>query len=307
VAGDAALLQAVLNLSYLSFDLGEDREAAELFARAMSLDPANAEIRDRLGRARLRIEVRAAESALARRDYAAAGAALSAALQILPGHPALQHMLAAVRGQISERASSAYVRSLFDDFAQTYDQTMVVNLEYQVPQRMAELIAPLLPSGRTACIVDMGCGTGLLGASLVSTKAQIVGIDLSAKMLERAAERGVYARLVEGELVDEIQRLPPATMDAMLAADVLLYFGDLSPVFAAVERALAPAGLFAFSVEASETADFALLPTGRYAHSCSYLRALAERHRLREVCMERRTLRRDGDRQIRGWLACFVR
>ena len=47
---------------------------------------------------------------------------------------------------------------------------------------------------------------------------------------------------------------------------------DLGPIVAAVARVLAPAGLFAFTVETHSGDGMKLLPTLRYAHAEPYIR-----------------------------------
>ena len=58
----------------------------------------------------------------------------------------------------------------------------------------------------------------------------------------------------------------------LLAADVLVYFGDLASLFAQIARVLDAGGLYAFSIELSAEQDFLLQPSGRYAHATDYVR-----------------------------------
>ena len=53
-----------------------------------------------------------------------------------------------------------------------------------------------------------------------------------------------------------------AAYDLIVSADVLVYFGDLAPVFVAVARALRPNGIFAFSVERFDGPGFTLQASG---------------------------------------------
>src|SRR4029079_7852323 len=133
---------------------------------------------------------------------------------------------------------------------------------------------------------------GLLGAALAHLRANIAGVDLSEKMMEQARRRGVYSRLTKGDLVEELERAPAATLDAVLATDVFIYLGDLQRVFLAAARALVPGGLFAFSVELLDEGEIKLTRTGRYAHSCGYLRRMAEGAQLAECQMQRIPIRR---------------
>ena len=69
----------------------------------------------------------------------------------------------------------------------------------------------------------------------------------------------------------------------MLAADVLVYFGDLEPLFTLIARALDAGGLYAFSIELTGQDTFVLQPSGRYAHAVNYIRNLSSHLGLTEV------------------------
>jgi predicted TPR repeat methyltransferase len=159
--------------------------------------------------------------------------------------------------------------------------------------------------------VDLGCGTGLVAGALQGVGAlagvEIVGVDLSPRMLEIAASRGAYSKLEQGDMADILVRLDAGSIHAAIAADAFIYVGDLAPIFSAVARALAPHGLFAFSVEAAPGDQFVLQPNGRYAHSPAYLRALAAKFGLQERRMEATRIRLEGASQVEGWLALFER
>ena len=325
---DPLLLPAVLNFAHLCLADGDAVQAAELLERAASLEQGNWTTWGVLARVRLRLgqteaaeqayrksmelvapkvvpHIKAAESALAAANYAAAESALAAALEYMPDHPSLLHIYAALRGQDSGRASQAYVISLFDDFAETYDESMRKNLQYRAPERIAGLVVPMLKGRFPLRIVDLGCGTGFMGEALAELNAEIVGVDLSQKMLERAAKRGRYARFVQGDVVEELMRVAEGDIHAVVAADVLIYLGDLKPLFFAVKHALARGGLFAFSVEALEQGTFQVRPSGRYAHADGYLRALAQQAGLVECALDPFDLRFERDRYIKGLAACF--
>ena len=62
---------------------------------------------------------------------------------------------------------------------------------------------------------------------------------------------------------------------------MFVYVNDLAPIMAAIARVLAPAGVFAFTVETHGGDGAKLLPTLRYAHGAPYIRARARRGRPR--------------------------
>jgi len=85
-------------------------------------------------------------------------------------------------------------RSLYRDWAETYDETMLQGLHYQSPETVARMLARHLPD-RDAAVLDIGCGTGLLGQGLARHGfTTIDGLDVSPEMMQVAQRRGVYRR-----------------------------------------------------------------------------------------------------------------
>lgn len=205
------------------------------------------------------------------------------------------------------QAPSAYVARLFDDYADRFDEALVDRLGYTVPRSLAALV--LAQEDAFDLAIDLGCGTGLFGAEIRAQAARLEGFDLSAGMLAKAAEKGLYDHLGQADLSLAPEgsglflgdALPRA--DLVSAADVLMYLGDLEAPFAIVARLLLPGGLFAFSVEdAFADGPFVLRPSLRYAHGETHLRGLCARHGLEVVTMERRTIRKDGGNPVAGIL-----
>ena len=294
VALDPAHARAWNNLGSVQQRRGLDEQAVASYRKAMQADPALAQACLNLGRL-----------AGTRGDHALAAQCYKAGLDHHPGDPTFEHLSAAAAGRSTERAPAGYVTNLFDGLAQQFEHHLVRELEYQVPEALAKLVRPELEADSR--VIDLGCGTGLVGVALEGARAQIVGVDLSPRMLEIAARRGAYARLEQGELAEVLARMPAGSVHAVLAADVFIYVGDLAAVFAAVARVLAPRGLFAFSVEGLESGSYMLQPTGRYAQSPAYLRSLAALAGLEERSLEPAHIRREGQGHAEGWLALFAR
>ena len=88
----------------------------------------------------------------------------------------------------------------------------------------------------------------MLGALLASEKRLMIGVDLSAKMIEKARARMIYDELIVGD----IEKYLSGTRNrftSIFASDVFVYLGDLQGIFRGVRRVLNRSGLFAFSVE----------------------------------------------------------
>ena len=121
-------------------------------------------------------------------------------------------------------------------------------------------------------------------------------------MIEKARALGVYDRLEQGDIVEFLGG-SEERWDLVLAADVFIYVGDLEPVFARLERAMAE-GVFCFSVESLEGdgAGLRLLPSLRYAHSEAYLERLASQHGFEVVAMKHAPVREEQGAGGRGAL-----
>lgn len=197
-----------------------------------------------------------------------------------PANPIASHMLSAVGlTPAPPRAQDAYVTGMFDRFAPDFDRVLG-QLRYSVPDLCGQWMQDRFgPAARELRVLDAGCGTGMCGQRLRPWAAELVGVDLSAGMLEHAARRGVYERLERAELV-EFLRSNPNSFDVVVAGDVLCYFGDLGDFAHHAMGSLRAGGWLGFSVERAaqaqrgqpEAAPFVLQHHGRYAHTCQHVR-----------------------------------
>ena len=96
---------------------------------------------------------------------------------------------------------------LFDDYADRFDKALVEKLDYSVPEKLAALIAAHAGNDRFAHVIDLGCGTGLFGERIRDKADHLEGFDLSANMLAKAEDKGIYDRLAQADL-----SLPPETL-----------------------------------------------------------------------------------------------
>lgn len=194
---------------------------------------------------------------------------------------------------------SAYVESLFDAYAPTFESALVERLQYRVPGLIAEAISAIRPQASFRHAVDLGCGTGLMGEFLRGRVSRIDGIDLSESMLQKAADKRVYDRLDQGDVTH--LDLQDGSIDLALAADVFVYLGDLEPVIGRVAAALEPGGLFAFSIERHEKAeDYAIGASLRFTHSRAYVARLLQEKGFTLLRMDEVDLRRDRGEPVGG-------
>ena len=144
-----------------------------------------------------------------------------------------------------------------------------------------------------------------MGEPLRGRIDHLAGVDLSAAMIAKARERGLYDRLEVGDALAMLGFEPPESFDLIVAADALVYFGDLAPLFAAVAAALSSDGLFAFSVETCEDDGFKLEPTMRFAHSRSYVETTASEVGLQPLLVQSASTRREAGADAPGRICVF--
>jgi predicted TPR repeat methyltransferase len=222
----------------------------------------------------------------------------------------IHHALAAVSGEDAGPIPAEVVKCCFDECASQFDTLLVGALGYSAPKLMREAVDRLTRNNRRfQHALDLGCGTGLIGEHFRDIVTEIDGVDLSPEMLEHARRKQIYSRLDREEIVTWLERSAAEALsfDIVLSADVFIYVGNLEPAFKAVSTILANDGLFVFSVEHLAQGSFELLPTLRYAHSISYVRQLASRHRfIVEIC-EQVNLRREKTAIIGGTIFVMTR
>lgn len=218
-----------------------------------------------------------------------------------PEDPVARHM-AAARGlrEVPERAGDAYVARHFDEFAATYDEVLG-GLGNQHPLLVEEALRAAEPEARAAlAIADIGCGTGLCAPVLRPYARSLAGVDLSPKMLDRARARGLYDELVVAEVTAYLAA-HPASLDLAVGSDVVPYFGELGPLFAAAARALRPGGRFVFTAELLEgEGAFRMGVAGRYAHAPGYVTRALEAAGLTVERSVTRDLRREYEHFVKG-------
>ena len=245
----------------------------------------------------------------------AAAKSYRACLEIDPDdHVGARLRLAALGlGETPASAGDAYVTTLFDQQAEMFEDILVRQLGYGVPGLIAESLTRHdfhhFDRG-----LDLGCGTGLVGLALDGRVDEMLGVDLSENMVEIAFDSGAYDHLYVGEALEFLADFDEdEPFDLIVAADVVPYIGDLSPLFAAVATRLAPGGLFAASTETfgqeagtavSEAPEdgFAVGRDHRFHHGEAYVRQALLKEGFAAVAFEAITVRMQEGEPARGHL-----
>ena len=204
------------------------------------------------------------------------------------------------------RSPPGYVRHLFDQFSSDYDARMLDALDYRGHLILRELADLMLVERSDLDILDLGCGTGLAGAEFAPMARRLDGIDLSPRMIERARARGIYKQLEVADLETALAQ-KGAFYDLIIAADTLVYVGDLTPAFRGAYQRLKPGGFLLATFEKKDDRGYELGPKRRYRHSDQYIRQQAEQSGLEIMGLLQCTPRTDATKPVEGWAAALQR
>jgi SAM-dependent methyltransferase len=98
----------------------------------------------------------------------------------------------------------------------------------------------ILASLPTGIALDAACGTGRHAQYLSALGHQVIGVDSSPDMLERARSRVPRAQFHQGDLTE--LPVPDDHCDIVVCALALTHLDNLNPVFAEFARVLRPGG-----------------------------------------------------------------
>lgn len=278
-------------------------EAVQALQRALRLDPDNAAAHAHLGQAWM---------LLGEREKARTS--LTRALEIDTGdQPGARNLLEALDAP-SDSLPAAYVRHLFDQYAEGFDKALLEVLDYRGPRLLRHALDRLVPpdAAGSLAMLDIGCGTGLTGRELRPFARHLAGIDLAPRMIEQAARTGVYDALAVADAVAALSDGVEGRRrwDAVVAGDVLVYLGDLAPLMDALAAALESGGLFLATAEAlpeGTEGDYCLKPTRRFGHAGSYIARLAAERGLSVVLAEQAVLRLEKRQPVEGFVMALRR
>jgi predicted TPR repeat methyltransferase len=204
-----------------------------------------------------------------------------------------------------------YVRALFNQYAPRFEAALVDDLGYRGPALLFKAVLAARAAVRKPAFfrraIDLGCGTGLAARAFAAQTDEIIGIDLSPRMIELAQLTGLYAELEVAEIAEGLASRPDASAELILAADVMVYVHDMVPLLREAARVLTPGGLLALTAE-THCGDGVVLGEGlRYAHSFPYVRASIEAAGLTLNQLEAASSRTEGGAPVPGLVAAATK
>ena len=296
------------NLGVLMKKLGDTKQAIKCYQKAIHINPKNKDAYYNLGNTYETL----GETQLAIDCYQRAIHLSDYDLRLNPSdkkayarQQSSLHLLNSLVGVTTKTAPKCYIKNLFDDFAQTFDHQLANVLDYKIPELLKNAL--LTQQGKNLLFnmaIDLGCGTGLSGQMFRPICKRLVGIDLSPKMIAKAREKKIYDIIENIEINDYLEQ-NSEKYDLLIAADVLIYIGDLGRLFSNVAAVSRPGAIFLFSIELVLDGDYVLERSGRYAHSNSYIRQLAISNKFEISRIENIVLRKEKNKDVEGQLFLF--
>jgi predicted TPR repeat methyltransferase len=271
---------------------GQHDKALAAYDRLLETSPTNSHAL--MGRA---------QTALAAGDRALALKDCEALQALHPDDEEVLFHLELARGNMPKRLPAKMVRSMFDGFADLFDQHVVAGLKYKLPREVARIIIERYPD-RKLNVLDLGCGTGLLGACLGRIQGSMIGVDVSVPMIGQATRHGVYDRFHNVDLLEALEATPESLYDVIASLDVFVYVGDISRAIPDAFRILRGGGHFIFSCETAleSEADLVLRDTNRYAHKASHVESMCRAAGFEEVAIDPITVRLENNEPVEGFL-----
>ncbi len=133
---------------------------------------------------------------------------------------------------------SESVRSYYDEWASGYEAD-VATWGYEAPAVAVEKLSSYVQPH--AQIIDVGCGTGLVGAALAHAGFHdVVGVDASSESLDLSAKTGNYRALTEIDLTNLPTSLPEGHFGGLICVGVMSYLPDVEATCREFARIVEP-------------------------------------------------------------------
>lgn len=162
-----------------------------------------------------------------------------------PAHP-IDRRLERIWRRAYQAKSRDDLRALYAEWAATYDEDHE-HVGFFGHRLAAEVLARSL-TRRDVRVLDAGAGTGAAGAELAKLGFRdLTALDLSTDMLERAAEKNVYRRLLAADLSMPVDALQSDHFDAAILVGVFSYGQAPAEVFDELLRVVRPGGVIVFT------------------------------------------------------------
>lgn len=270
------------NLALILKDGGDYRRAIDLLLNAVKQSPENTEIA---------INLAETLTLFYNQNHQEAEKIAEQWKLFMPDNLFAARVFASFKGENCANTAQ-YAEALFDAFAETYEQTMQ-NINYAAIQKLQSL--GFAPVGK---VLDLGCGTGLVGQAFKSSANSFVGVDISQKMLDAAASKSSYSALIKDDVTDFLCK-NELKFNFIIALDAIEYVDSFESLAAFLENIP-----FIFTIEnaADEVSNYQLGTSGRYRHNPQYIRKTLANVGYKKIKEYPLVLRQENGADVNGTL-----
>ena len=165
-----------------------------------------------------------------------------------------------------------YLSARFDVNAEKYEDGRA-SVSYDAPKLLFNSLNKVSKE-KFGKVLDLGCGTGLSGAYLRGKSEHLIGVDISEEMLNVAKNKKIYDELINKDIIQYLEEQDENSFNAIMAASVVIYFGDLNKLLSKIKYTLDKKGVFVFDVLTQKFGKWSTAsPNGRiFRHNPDYIK-----------------------------------
>ena len=281
--------EAYYNLGICLKIVGQLDDALAAYRQAIALKPGYAEAYRNLGDAL---------QTMGRRQEAIA--AFQEALRLKPDDEDTRFSLVVMTGnQKTRTVPAAVVRSLFDVYAYNFDKHLVEQLGYRIPEKIFHAVRSI-DLREDWDILDLGCGTGLCGALFRPHAHRLVGVDYRRACLN--ALRSETAMMNSSKLT-LLRRCTPARDNGICYWPPMYSYTWVRwmKCFRLRVWPCGPVACLHFRWR-SMVAKASFTPRRPICTLVELCPRPAHRNSLTEVTVQATTIRREGTKDVDGWI-----
>ena len=239
---------------------------------------------------------------LQKQDLKSAVNYYKSALKIKPSDTSIQFIINALsKNTKPSNMPKEYVVNLFNQYADYYDNHLTKVLDYQVPKRIEHILNEMAQPKEKTSILDLACGTGLLGPLLKEHTQELVGVDIAPNMIEKAKITKAYDKLHTVDVFEFLNK--KHCFNWIIAAELLPYIHDIELLLKAIHFNLIESGHAIISTETHNDDSLVKLSTSaRYQYNTSQLEKIITGLGFKIISSDAVNIRKQHSQSVKGQL-----
>ena len=213
----------------------------------------------------------------------------------------IEHQIDILKGKEVDTTPMEFIENTFDHYANKFDHHLINILNYSVPNFIEKELNLIDKKIKFENVIDLGCGTGLCGKFLKNKSSNLIGIDISPRILEKADKKNIYDKLICSNFIDYLKKTS-SQFDLFVAADVFIYTGEISETFDLIKKRASKESYFIFSTETLNQGNYKLQESGRFSHSENYIKQKSIENSMILISKKDIKVRKEKNKWIKGHL-----